>query len=156
MGNQVSYNDKTYMDSKKYREGLEALEKKVSLAVLRYYLQSKQKDPTISAEVYDEIDALAELRSGAIKREMLYANAQAELAGITLPEDVQEGTNLSIGFKKEITDKVPSLGVYQLFMPYSQKELEALLDQTRNEKPKEKDSNGNVLEGNKTGDAFEK
>ena len=50
------------------------------------------------------------------------------IAGITLTKDVIEGIDLSISFKQEILDKVPSLNVYSLFMFYSKTELEKLLN----------------------------
>ena len=125
---EVSFYDKTYYDAKEFRTRLESLSKKVDLATIRYYLQSNQKNPKIADEIYNEADELKKLRATAIQREMQHALAQAQLAGITLTKDVIEGTDLSIGFKQEVMDKVPSLNVYSLFMFYSKTELEKLLN----------------------------
>lgn len=129
--NTVSYYDKTYREAKEFRTALQELGKKVDLAVIRSYLLSNYKDPMVSQEIYAEADRLRDLRATAIKREMLHASAQADLAGVKLAKETLEGTDLSIGFKREITDKVPSLGVYNLFMFYTKEELEQLLDQSK-------------------------
>ena len=125
---EVSFYDKTYYDAKEFRTRLESLSKKVDLATIRYYLQSNQKNPKIADEIYNEADELKKLRATAIQREMQHALAQAQLAGITLTKDVIEGIDLSISFKQEILDKVPSLNVYSLFMIYRKTELEKLLN----------------------------
>ena len=125
---EVSFYDKTYYDAKEFRTRLEILSKKVNLTTIRYYLLSNHKDPIIADEIYNEADELKKLRATAIQREMQHALAQAQLAGITLTKDVIEGIDLSIGFKQEIIDKVPSLNVYSLFMFYSKTELEKLLN----------------------------
>lgn len=131
MESKVSYSDKTYMDSKEFRTRLESLGKKLNLTVARYYLQSGYKDPMLSDDLYQEIDSISEIRKRAIQREMTHAIAQAELSGVKLSEKTMDGSDLSIGFKKEVTDKVPSLGVYGLFMFYTKDELEKLRDQIK-------------------------
>ena len=123
----VSYARSTYEKSRRFHEMLKELQKTISPVMIRTYLAAanKQKDDdvelslNINEEQKARLDELNKLRMDGIRSEMKYALAQAEKNGIQLSEQVVSGRAILPGFKRELLDKVPSLGVYDLFIPYT-------------------------------------
>ena len=58
---------------------------------------------------------------------MKYALAQAKKNGVMLSEDIVSGKSVVPGFSREFLEKVPSLGVYSLFLLFTEKELDSYL-----------------------------
>ena len=127
----VSYARSTYEKSRRFHEMLKELQKTISPVMIRTYLAAanKQKDDdvelslNINEEQKARLDELNKLRMDGIRSEMKYALAQAEKNGIQLSEQVVSGRAILPGFKRELLDKVPSLGVYDLFIPFTKEEL---------------------------------
>ena len=127
----VSYARSTYEKSRRFHEMLKELQKTISPVMIRTYLAAanKQKDDdvelslNINEEQKARLDELNKLRMDEIRSEMKYALAQAEKNGIQLSEQVVSGRAILPGFKRELLDKVPSLGVYDLFIPFTEEEL---------------------------------
>ena len=127
----VSYARSTYEKSRRFHEMLKELQKTISPVMIRTYLAAanKQKDDDVelSLNINDDqkprLDELNKLRMDGIRSEMKYALAQAEKNGIQLSEQVVSGRAILPGFKRELLDKVPSLGVYDLFIPFTEEEL---------------------------------
>ena len=127
----VSYARSTYEKSRRFHEMLKELQKTISPVMIRTYLAvaNKQKDDdvelslNINEEQKARLDELNKLRMDGIRSEMKYALAQAEKNGIQLSEQVVSGRAILPGFKRELLDKVPSLGVYDLFIPFTEEEL---------------------------------
>ena len=127
----VSYARSTYEKSRRFHEMLKQLQKTISPVMIRTYLAAanKQKDDdvelslNINEEQKARLDELNKLRMDGIRSEMKYALAQAEKNGIQLSEQVVSGRAILPGFKRELLDKVPSLGVYDLFIPFTEEEL---------------------------------
>ncbi|MCI8714032.1 MAG: hypothetical protein HFH23_17715 [Ruminococcus sp.] len=127
----VSYARSTYEKSRRFHEMLKELQKTISPVMIRTYLAAanKQKDDdvelslNINEEQKARLDELNKLRMDGIRSEMKYALAQAEKNGIQLSEQVVSGRAILPGFKRELLDKVPSLGVYDLFIPFTEEEL---------------------------------
>lgn len=127
----VSYARSTYRKAKEFHEKLNELQKTIEPAVIRAYLAAEncQADPdaVLSVELSDEqkaqIGELKELRMSGIQAEMRYAIAQAKKNGVPLSEEIISGKSIAIGFNRELLEKVPSLGVYQLFMLFTEEEF---------------------------------
>lgn len=127
----VSYARSTYEKSKQFHEKLKQLQKTISPIMIRTYLaaENKQNEETIefnlklSGDEKAQIHELKELRMNGIQSEMKYALAQAEKNGIQLSEEIVSGKVVFPPFTKELLDKVPSLGVYNLFMLFTEEEL---------------------------------
>lgn len=132
----VSYARSTYEKSKQFNENLKELQKTISPITIRTYLaaESIQKDENvelnlnINEEQRARLDELKALRMAGIQAEMKYALAQAEKNGIELSEQIVSGQAILPGFERELLDKVPSLGVYDLFIPFTVEELREIKD----------------------------
>ena len=133
----ISYAKSTYEKSKQFNEKLRELQKIINPRTIRTYLaaDNTQKDETvelnldISDDQRAQLDELKALRMAGIQSEMRYALAQAEKNGIQLSEQIVSGKSIVPGFNKELLDKVPSLGVYNLFIPFTEEELDLYLQQ---------------------------
>jgi hypothetical protein len=125
----IGLHEETLDASKKFNERLDNLSSKVDLAIIRLYILTGQKDPTVSDSLYKEAEEIFKLRSSALKVEMKHVAAQAKIAGVLnkVPQDVLDGTSLKIGFRKEVLEILPSLYAYEFFMPYTKEELEKWL-----------------------------
>ncbi len=126
----VSYARSTYEKAKQFQKKLEELQKTTDLITVRTYLAAGDMPKEKAAEVLQlsdseiaQMEELKALRMSGIQAEMKYALAQAEKHGVQLPPEVISGSAILPGLGKEILDKVPSLGVYDLFMPFTEKEL---------------------------------
>ncbi len=135
----VSYSRSTYEKSKQFCEKLEELQKNIDPVAIRTYLgtsgKSKDENVELNLSLSDEemiqLDELKALRKSGIQAEMKYALAQAKKNGIELSSEIVSGETLIPGFSKELLDKVPSLGVYNLFMLFTEKELNSYLQNNR-------------------------
>lgn len=125
------YNATTYVASKQFKKGLEELEEKVDLAIIRLYEKTGEKDPTVSESIYLEAEELFKIREDAIKLEMIHARSQARELNINIPQKILDGKDLSIGFKKELLEKIPAIGVYDFFKPFTKKELDKIVKNAR-------------------------
>ena len=133
----VSYATSTYKKAKLFHEKLKELQKTINPITIRTYLaaESMQQDKSVdlnldlSDDEKAQLDELKALRMDGIQAEMKYALAQAEKSGIQLSEQIVSGRSILPGFSKELLDKVPSLGVYNLFMPFTEEELDSYLQQ---------------------------
>lgn len=144
----VSYATSTYKKAQQFNQKLSELQETIDPKVIRTYLananrvQSEDVElPELEGLSEDDITALEELRTirtSAIQGEMKYALAQAKKNGITLPENIVSGETIVPGFSQKVLDKVPSLGVYRLFMLFTEKELDSYLEQYEAEEPKAK------------------
>ena len=115
----VAFHLETLEAASLFRERLTELSKKVDLGAIRLYKISGHKIPEISDEIYAEADEVFAIRENAISKEMrAHGVAQAQIAGITLPEDIVNGTNMNIG-QPSLYEQVPTAKVYELFMPYT-------------------------------------
>jgi len=131
----VSYARSTYEKSKQFYEKLKELQKTVKPVTIRAYLaaENKQNDENakrnlaLSEDEKVQIQALKELRMDGIQAEMKYALAQAEKNGIQLSEEIVSGKSVFPAIDKELLEKVPSLGVYTLFMLFTEEELDLYL-----------------------------
>lgn len=127
----VAYARSTYKKAKKFQENLKELQKTIPPAVMRMYLAAKngQVDSraalglNLSPDQKAELDELNALRMSGIQAETKYAIAQADKNGIQLSEDIISGRSIAPGFDRELMDKAPSLGVYQLFMLFTEEEF---------------------------------
>lgn len=130
----VSYARSTYEKAKQFREKLEELQKTTDLITVRTYLAAKgtpSKEHAVSILHLNDseiarIEALKDLRMSGIQAEMKYALAQAKKSGVQLPQDVISGEAILPAFRKEVLEKVPSLGVYDLFLLFTEQELDNL------------------------------
>jgi len=128
----VSYAISTYRKSKEFNEKLKKLQKTIKPITIRTYLlaENMQKSEQIKEklglndEQIAQINELKELRISGIKAEMQYALAQARANGVELSEEIISGRSLTIGFNKELLNKVPSLGVYELFILFTEEEID--------------------------------
>ena len=77
----------------------------------------------LTDEQIAQIDELMAIRKAGIQGEMRYALAQAKKNGIELTEEIVSGESLLPGCSRELLDKVPSLGVYSLFMLFTAEEF---------------------------------
>ena len=131
----VSYAKSTYEKSKKFNDKLKELQKTINPITIRTYLALKngQEDNNVNLNLSDEeklqIDELEALRIDGIQSEMKYALAQAEKSGVKLSEQIVSGKLIVAGFSEELLQKVPSLGVYNLFMLFTEEELDLYLQQ---------------------------
>ena len=133
----VSYARSTYEKSQKFNEKLNELQKTIDPRDIRTYLANSNREPHPSVELplnlsdseKAQLDELKALRADGIRGEMKYALAQDEKNGITLPENIVSGESIVPGFSQKVLNRVPSLGVYSLFMLFTEKELETYLAQ---------------------------
>lgn len=149
----VSYATSTYKKAQQFNQKLSELQETIDPKTIRTYLanasRAKREDveiPGLDDLSEDDISALEELRTlrtSAIQGEMKYAIAQAEKSGINLPESIVSGETIVPGFSQKVLNKVPSLGVYQLFMLFTEKELDSYLEQYEPEEPKSKPTQDN-------------
>ena len=126
----VSYARSTYEKAKQFNDKLREIQKTVPPALIRTYLTAVQitkKDCAAALGLTDEqiaqIDELMAIRKAGIQGEMRYALAQAKKNGVELAEEILSGESLLPGFSRELLDKVPSLGVYSLFMLFTAEEF---------------------------------
>lgn len=112
----VAFAMSTWRIVKEFQTRLRELEKRLPMPEVRDYLVSGVRDEHVPGDIYDEIDALRELRAKGIRGEMRYAEAQARSAGLTLSEPVRQGYDLMAMPPLEVLEKVPSLGIYRQFM----------------------------------------
>lgn len=130
----VSYARSTYEKSKQFHEKLKELQKTIAPITIRTYLAAEyeQKDENVelnldlSDDQKAQIDELNALRMDGIQSEMKYALAQASLSGVQLSEEIISGKSIVAGFEQELLDQVPSLGVYNLFMLFTEEEFDLL------------------------------
>ena len=127
----VSYARSTYAKAKKFQEKLEELQKTIQPATIRAYLFTKEQNVEnvaeklqLSEEQIAQIDELEAIRMSGIQAEMQYALAQAEKNGIFLSEEIVSGEAIFPSIDKELLKKVPSLGVYNLFLLFTKEELD--------------------------------
>lgn len=128
----VSYARSTYEKSKEFHEKLKELQKTVKPITIRTYLaaEGRQNDETaavhfeLSEDEKAKIHELKALRMNGIQAEMKYVLAQAEKNGIQLSEEIVSGEAVFPALDKELLEKVPSLGVYTLFMLFTEEELD--------------------------------
>lgn len=118
----VAFAMSTWRIVKEFRERLRELEKRLPMHEVRDYLVSGRREDHVPEDIYDEIDALRELRAKGIRGEMRYAEAQARSAGLTLSEPVRQGYDLMAMPPLEELEKVPSLGIYRQFMWLGERE----------------------------------
>ena len=118
----VAFAMSTWRIVKEFQTRLRELEKRLPMHEVRYYLVSWIREEYVPGDIYDEIDALKELRAKGIRQEMKYADAQARAAGLTLSEPVRQGYDLMAMPPLEVLEKVPSLGVYRQFMWLGERE----------------------------------
>lgn len=127
----VSYARSTYKKSKQFNEKLNELQKTIKPIIIRTYLAAENgvnnkdvaSDLNLSDNERTQLDELKALRMSGIQAEMRYALAQAKKNEIQLSEKVVSGEEIVPGFSKELLDKVPSLGVYNLFMLFTKEEF---------------------------------
>lgn len=144
----VSYATSTYKKSQQFNKRLSELQESIDPKVIRTYLANANRVQSedveipelegLSAEDIAALEELREIRTSGIQREMKYALAQAEKSGVHLPENIVSGETIVPGFSQKVLDKVPSLGVYRLFMLFTEKELDSYLEQYEQEEPKAK------------------
>ena len=108
----VSYARSTYAKAKKFQEKLEELQKTIQPATIRAYLFTKQEQ---------NVENVAEKLQ--LSEEQI-ALAQAEKNGIFLSEEIVSGEAIFPSIDKELLKKVPSLGVYNLFLLFTKEELD--------------------------------
>ena len=131
----VSYAKSTYEKSKQFSEKLKELQKTIKPITIRTYLalECKQNAENIKLNLglsdsqIAQLDELKALRMAGIQAEMKYALAQANKNGIQLSEQIISGKSIFPELSQEILDKVPSLGVYYLFMLFTEEELNSYL-----------------------------
>lgn len=127
----VSYARSTYAKAKEFQEKLKELQKTISPAIIRAYLLTKYEQNVDKAaeklhlreEQIAQIEELEALRRSGIQAEMRYACAQAKKNGILLPEQILSGQAVIPELTRELLEKVPSLGVYNLFLFFTEEEL---------------------------------
>ena len=127
----VSYARSTYAKAKEFQEKLKELQKTISPAVIRAYLLTKYEQNVdkvaeklhLREEQIAQIEELEALRRSGIQAEMRYARAQAKKNGILLPEQILSGQAVIPELTRELLEKVPSLGVYNLFLFFTEEEL---------------------------------
>ncbi len=127
----VSYARSTYAKAKEFQEKLKELQKTISPAIIRAYLLTKYEQNVDKAaeklhlreEQIAQIEELEALRRSGIQAEMRYARAQAKKNGILLPEQILSGQAVIPELTRELLEKVPSLGVYNLFLFFTEEEL---------------------------------
>jgi len=130
-----SYERATYRKEKEFNQKLEELQKTISPGVIRAYLgaesiqkeESVRLDLNLNDEQKSQLEELKALRISGIQAEIHYALAQARKNGVELSEEIVSGRSIVPGFSRELLDKVPSLGVYHLFMPYTKEEFDQIL-----------------------------
>lgn len=132
----VSYARSTYEKSKQFNEKLDELQKTISPTIIRVYLAAESDlKEKIKLNLRDDqivaLDELKALRMSGIQSEMRYAVAQAKKNGVQLSEEIVFGKSIAPGFSKELLEKVPSLGVYSLFMLFTTKELDSYLQKNQ-------------------------
>ena len=128
----VSYSRSTYEKSKQFNEKLKELQKTIKPIIIRTYLaaesslNNKEVDSylDLSDDERTQLNELKALRMSGIQAEMKYALAQARKSGIQLSEKIVSGEEIVPGFSKELLDKVPSLGVYNLFLLFTEEEFD--------------------------------
>ena len=131
----VSYAKSTYEKSKQFNEKLKELQKTIKPITIRTYLalECEQDIEKIKLNLglndfqIAQLDELKELRMSGIQAEMKYALAQANINGIQLSEQIISGKSIFPELSQEILNKVPSLGVYHLFMLFTEEELNSYL-----------------------------
>ena len=131
----VSYAKSTYEKSKQFNEKLKELQKTIKPITIRTYLalEDKQDMENIKLNLglsdfqIAQLDELKALRMAGIQGEMKYAVAQATKNGIQLSEQITSGKAIFPELSKELLEKVPSLGVYYLFMLFTEEELNSYL-----------------------------
>ena len=131
----VSYAKSTYEKSKQFNEKLKELQKTIKPITIRTYLalDCKQDVENIKLNLglsdfqITQLDELKALRMSGIQGEMKYALAQANINGIQLSEQIISGKSIFPELSQEILAKVPSLGVYYLFMLFTEEELNSYL-----------------------------
>lgn len=123
----VAFAMSTWRIVKEFQTRLRELEKRLPMHEVRDYLVSGIRDEHVPGDIYDEIDALKELRAKGIRQEMKYAEAQARSAGLTLSEPVRQGYDLMAMPPLEVLEKVPSLGIYRQFMWLGEQETDTKL-----------------------------
>lgn len=146
----VSYARSTYIKAKEFNERLNELQKSVPPALIRTYLaaakiaensvppesgaaaaEAARKNCGVSLGLTNEqilqIEELRTVRKSAIQGEMKYVLAQADKNGVQLDEDIVSGEAVLPALSRELLEKVPSLGVYNLFLLFTQEEFDAHL-----------------------------
>lgn len=119
---QVAYARSTWRKAEEFARGLKELGEKMPPSMIRHYYLTGRKSRDYEEALYQEIDDLFSLRESGIRGEMKYAEAQAERNGIEIPGDVLAGKSLQIDFP-QLEEKAPSLGVYRLFIPFTEEEF---------------------------------
>lgn len=127
----VSYARSTYAKAKEFQEKLKELQKTISPAIIRAYLLTKYERNVdkvaeklhLREEQIAQIEELEALRRSGIQAEMRYARAQAKKNGILLPEQILSGQAVIPELTRELLEKAPSLGVYNLFLFFTEEEL---------------------------------
>ena len=127
----VSYARSTYAKAKEFQEKLKELQKTINPATIRAYLLTKYEQNVdkvaeklhLREEQIAQIEELEALRRSGIQAEMRYARAQAKKNGISLPEQILSGQAVIPELTRELLEKVPSLGVYNLFLFFTEEEL---------------------------------
>lgn len=127
----VSYARSTYAKAKEFQKKLKELQKTISPAIIRAYLLTKYEQNVdkvaeklhLREEQIAQIEELEALRRSGIQAEMRYARAQAKKNGILLPEQILSGQAVIPELTRELLEKVPSLGVYNLFLFFTEEEL---------------------------------
>lgn len=120
----VAFAMSTWRIVKEFRTRLGELEKRLPMHQVRDYLVSGRREEHVPEDIYDEIDALKELRAKGIRQEMKYAEAQARSAGLTLSEPVRQGYDLMAMPPLDVLKQVPSLGIYRQFMWLGEQETD--------------------------------
>lgn len=128
----VSYAMSTYRKAKQFNEALINLQESVDPMVIRAYFSSENEIREanvweLSESQRKQLEELEALRMDGIRSEMKYALAQAKKNGVMLSEDIVSGKSVVPGFSREFLEKVPSLGVYSLFLLFTEKELDSYL-----------------------------
>lgn len=140
----IDFELSTFNAIKEFNEFFMEVKKKypnLTMPMAREYLKNGTRIAGVPDELYADLDKLFQIRADAINIEKSHILAQAERAGVRVPESILSGKNLIPFFEDEDLKKVPTLKVLEYMVFYSADEIAQMTN-----KPKINDEQENTAE----------
>lgn len=134
----------TFNSIKEFNEYLMEVKKKypnLTMPMAREYLKSGTRIIGVPDELYDALDKLSQIRREAIEGEKVHILAQAQKAGVRVPDEIASGKSLIPFFEDAAYEKVPTLRVFEYMCFYTPDEIAQMTN-----KPKANDKQENTSE----------
>ena len=105
-----------------------------TMAMMREYLKNGTKVDGVPEEFYGYVEKLAKIRLEALDTEKECILAQAQKAGIKIPDSIFSGKNLIPYLDEEISQKIPTLTLVEKMKFYSIEEIARMTKKEENNK----------------------